>query len=564
MRGNVAMGLNSRYIDEFFKLYKSKKRRDSFNYYLKESIDDFLRNENKSNAFDVYVNFFDSYKMVLTGNKNLIDLLDVLRYYEENAAVLVDKQRDHYVHSVNVFLLGLSIYSQNNNFRDTVEEDFNKITEQNRIYDTDIEKFLFEWGIASLCHDVGYPMEITNNQIKKFVDLVSASDDKSSSASPYIGFNSFEALNSIHNSSLIRPLDLLSYNIHNRLGTDLTVTKEKLYSFLSNMQKSGFVDHGFYSAIILLKWYGYLINEYYIDKDDLDHPIVNCAGAILLHNYYKNVLMKDPFCLGSLSCEQHPIAYLLILCDELQEWNREAYGIEDKKKVLADESRIEISKNYLKIDYLAPKGIMESNFAIKKEQLLSNILDLNDVFVDGLNVTCLASTDLFIEDIQRQDANIAPRPLLENLEKIAMAIHEDYLQKQRERNPDAPSLPSWDKLSQSLKYSNIRQARTITDKLKRLRYTTAEASADLYDKTEIKALSDSQVEYLAKIEHDSWMNERIENGWTYSKEKDTDKKISPYIVPYDDLSEEIKELDRDAVRNMIPLLNGIGVRVFEI
>lgn len=559
------MGLNSRYFDDFFKLYKIKKGEGNYNYYLKESIYNFIENENKSNAFDVYVNYFDSYKISIAGNKNLIDLLDVLRYYEENAAVLVDKQRDHYVHSVNVFLLGLAIYSQNKNFRDIIENEFLKTPIINRIYDTDVEKFLFEWGIASLCHDVGYPMEITNNQIKKFVDLVSFNDNKTNSAIPYIGFNSFDVLNSIQSSKDIRPLDLLSYNIHNRLGTNLISTKEKLYSFIENMQKSGFVDHGFYSAIILLKWYGYLIEDCYIDKDDINHPIVHSAGAILLHNYYKNVLMKEPFCLGSLRCNQHPIAYLLILCDELQEWNREAYGIEDKKKVLADESRIEISESQIKIEYLAPKGIMESNFASNKERLLNNILNISDVFIDDVNVTCLASTDLFIEAIQRQDANIAPRPLLENIEKIAMAIHEDYLLKQKERSYNAePSLPSWDKLSQSLKYSNIRQARAITDKLKRLGYTTTyEALGEFYDRAEVKALSDSQVEYLAKIEHDSWMNERIENGWTYGKEKNVDNKVSPYIVPYEDLSEEIKELDRDAVRNMIPLLNSIGLKVFE-
>lgn len=561
------MGISNKYIDDFFKLYKNKKTSESFNYYLKESIDNFIENENKSNAFDVYVNFFDSYKIALMGNKNLIDLLDVLRYYEENAAVLVDKQRDHYVHSVNVFLLGLSIYSQNNSFRNIIEENFNKIPEKNRIYETGIEKFLFEWGISSLCHDVGYPMEITSNQIKKFVDLVSNNEEKSS-ASPYIGFNNFEVLNSINNSSEIRPLDLLSNNIHNRLGTDLKLTKEKLYGFLGDMQKSGFVDHGFYSAIILLKWYGYLVKQYYIDKNDSNHPIVNCAAAILLHNYYKNVLMKKPFCLSSLKCEKHPIAYLLILCDELQEWNREAYGIEDKKKVLADGSRIQISERELKIEYLAPKGIMESNFANKKEQTLNNILNLDDVFVDGVNVTCLASTDLYIEDIKGQDAHIAPRPLLENLEKIAMKIHEDYVKVQKERNPNMdaesePSMKPWDQLSQTLKYSNIRQARAITDKLQRLGYTTLEGSEKLENKKQVMFLTESQIEYLAKIEHDSWMNERFEQGWVFGKVKDAKNKISPYLVPYEELSEDIKELDRDAVRNMIPLLNSIGVRVIE-
>lgn len=50
-------------------------------------------------------------------NNPFIDLLDVLRSYEENAATLIDKQRGHYIQSVNVFILGLCVYTQNGNFR---------------------------------------------------------------------------------------------------------------------------------------------------------------------------------------------------------------------------------------------------------------------------------------------------------------------------------------------------------------------------------------------------------------------------------------------------------------
>jgi hypothetical protein len=36
-----------------------------------------------------------------------------------------------------------------------------------------------------------------------------------------------------------------------------------------------------------------------------------------------------------------------------------------------------------------------------------------------------------------------------------------------------------------------------------------------------------------------------------------------YIVPYEELTEEIKDYDRDTVRNMIPLINSVGLKVFE-
>jgi hypothetical protein len=552
------MGLNKQYIEDFFKQFKSIKSSSYMELYLKEAIMNFIKEEDKTSAFDVYTEFFDSCKIMAKGNANIIDLFDVLKYYEENASVLLDKQRDHYVHSVNVFLLGLSIYSQNENFRKIISQD-HESNKGNMLYEEDIEEFLFQWGIASLCHDIGYPIEITYKQLKKFVDRVSDVEGKSISPEPYLGFNSFDALNSLPKKDNVNAINLLSLNIHNKFGISLDDISGRLNKYLYTMQENKFVDHGFYSAIILLKWYSYLV-ENNISEENANHPVVNAAGAILLHNYYSNGLMKKPFNLGALKPQSHPMAFLLILCDELQEWNREAYGIEDKKRVLADESRIQVSDKLLNIDYLAPKGIMESGFASKKESLMNKVLNLTDLFEEGLSVKCLASTDIYIETIMEQDAAIVPRPLLQNIEKIAKTIHEEYMKQQKIRNPDDKPIAPWDELAQDLKYSNLRQARSITDKLKRLGYVIAEHMDGVKEITE---LNHEQIEFLSKIEHDLWNEERLKNGWQYGPVKDTDKKISPYIVPYEELTEEIKDYDRDTVRNMIPLINSVGLKVYE-
>lgn len=39
----------------------------------------------------------------------------------------------------------------------------------------------------------------------------------------------------------------------------------------------------------------------------------------------------------------------------------------------------------------------------------------------------------------------------------------------------------------------------------------------------------------ASSSHDSWMQEKIDNGWVYGPERDNDKKIHPCIVPFDEL-----------------------------
>jgi len=326
------------------------------------------------------------------------------------------------------------------------------------------------------------------------------------------------------------------------------------------MKKAGFVDHGYYSAIILLKWYAYL-SEDEKNKEVLMESIISASSAILLHNYYKNGLMKEPFNLGLLKASIHPLSYLLILCDELQDWNREAYGIEDKKKAAAGESRINISEDSLDMTYLILDGDVEEEYKKKKENSVIKVIDLYEIFPDGLNIATMTLSDLYIEDIAIKERDIQPRLLIENIEKLARMIHDDYNEKQLLRNPDIDlAYPSWESLPQTLKYSNIRQAKQMTEKLARLGYSVLPFKDD---GDEVKALSDMEVEFLSKLEHDSWLEERVQNGWKYGPVKDVEKKESPFIISYDDLSEEIKELDRDAVKNIIPLLNTINLSVYK-
>ena len=121
MKGKHGMNNLQNYSNHFFdelEVFEDLSRGHSYKVYLRQAVLEFLENETKKTAFSVYESFFDSYRITLAGEINpFIDLLDVLRGYEENAATLIDMQRDHYIHSVNVFILGLCIYTQNTNFR---------------------------------------------------------------------------------------------------------------------------------------------------------------------------------------------------------------------------------------------------------------------------------------------------------------------------------------------------------------------------------------------------------------------------------------------------------------
>lgn len=577
---NNLLEYSNHFFDEL-EVFEDVSRGHAYKSFLRQAIIEFLENETKETAFAVYESFFDSYRITLAGESNpFIDLLDVLHNYEENAATLIDKQRDHYIHSVNVFILGLSIYTQNINYRHAFDAAVMDKLEYPFSYETKHEEFFYRWGLASLFHDVGYPVEIIGKQISKFMNFATEVDSNIK-INPHLEFDNFEVLNSIaevvpkrefiksyyekYDScvyvDLLKPIDLLAHKLHISLDVNLRDIKSALDSFVGIMAKSGFIDHGFYSAIIVLKWYGHLIQSCGYKPEYFFYPILDSASAILLHNYYKNVLMNPPFNKGCLFPQDHPIAYLLILCDELQEWNREAYGILDKKQIHAGEASFLITENSLEVTYITKTGSMQERFAIEKEKFFHKILDMQAVFGGGFSVDCETMDTLtsLARDI-KQDATIVPRPLLDNLEKLAIVIHALFNQKQLERHPNEPLLyPHFSDLPDSLKYSNLRQARSIADKLELMGWEMRLMSS----KGEIiSAIPDDIVELLAMFEHEEWGRERVGSGWLYGETKNIEKKTSPYLVPYAELSEEIKDLDRDTIRNIPELLRMIGMAAY--
>jgi hypothetical protein len=66
------------------------------------------------------------------------------------------------------------------------------------------------------------------------------------------------------------------------------------------------------------------------------------------------------------------------------------------------------------------------------------------------------------------------------------------------------------------------------------------------------------------MEHDRWQAERESGGWKLAAEKNEARKQTPYLVPYDDLPEDVKEYDRAAVRCIPAFLAEVGFAVVRV
>ncbi|MFC2035689.1 HD domain-containing phosphohydrolase [Chloroflexota bacterium] len=145
------------------------------------------------------------------------------------------------------------------------------------------------------------------------------------------------------------------------------------------------------------------------------------------------------------------------------------------------------------------------------------------------------------------------------IETIARAIHADYLRSQRESvNSEDPSLAQWNKLPNYLKESNRQQAEHIMKKLNRIGCTVHKVT-DL-DIQRMVFIED-EVEIMAEMEHQRWNSERLFNGWELSERRDVIARTSPYLVPWIELTDDVKEQDRQMVRNIPELLAKVRLEI---
>ena len=68
-------------------------------------------------------------------------------------------------------------------------------------------------------------------------------------------------------------------------------------------------------------------------------------------------------------------------------------------------------------------------------------------------------------------------------------------------------------------------------------------------------------EELAKNVHEVWAKSRMEQGWTFGEERNDENKKHPFLVPYEELSEEEKDYDRNTSQETIKLIVKLGYSI---
>jgi hypothetical protein len=149
-------------------------------------------------------------------------------------------------------------------------------------------------------------------------------------------------------------------------------------------------------------------------------------------------------------------------------------------------------------------------------------------------------------------------------EQIARSIHAKYVANERAKGyteDENPSTVPWERLPADLRHANMDQAADIDAKMAAINAVVAPRTAGA---PEFAFTEPEEVDWLAEREHERWMRERRAQGWTYGAVRDNARKLHPAMVPWDDLDEEDKDKDRNAIRATPAILRDAGFQILRL
>lgn len=557
--------------------YSGANNAESDRQCFRKVLSRFLARGDKSDAFCVYFCFSEIFALFGEGYGNTQKLLELLSDHEYHSGELLSKHRDHYSHSVYVFALGLAIYAHDATYRNNFLNFY--ALSDNR--DSQL-KFLYLWGMTALFHDIGYPFQLAHEQIKIYACEVWG---ENADFSPYVSFGNYDSLiklsasdsrrisNSLKADRHFKTLNqMFAFGLNLRLGYDESDMCRRLKTRI--VRQPAFMDHGYFSSVILARQL--------LAQKSLEMTIerLDVLTAIILHNSLSQHEFKNQY---PVSPEAHPIAYLLMLCDELQNWDRQAYGKESKHDPIAWEIELDIENNFISAIYL-----FDSIVTYDRKTGLSRINKHYDDAQTGKFVRKILGDDTqngILKSSLKLDVTPRESPKTKktrlyasennfiNLCDFAKAIHSSYNELCLDNSPDALT-QKFEDLSLEFKISNIEQAKSYAQKLELINCFYSSKDLDYPVVTDFKAIDygvigSDNLGFLCREEHVRWVKEKLNMGWKYGTEYTSNverdaKKIHKDLVPYEVLTPTEQAKDELMVNNIIPFLKKFGhnIRIY--
>ncbi len=597
---------------------------------LERELEKFIDSGVAEDAYTIYYCYLEMFFGHYGKSKKMVELLSE---FESNGSSLLMKHRDHYSHSVYVFALGLAIYESNTAYRSKFKafygfdpDDSNKADDH-----AAARCFLEYWGLTSLFHDIGYPFELPFEQVLSYYEVAGKKRGK---GSLYLAYHNVDAITALGEEAKKRFLELygrcfadteelFSYGITQKLGEAYGFTYDYLLKKIHDKPIAPnafgyFMDHAYFSAARL---FYEIVNSIGIRQINEKH--IDALTAILLHNslfkfaisFYKDeVNHKEP-----LRMEIHPLAFLLMLCDELQCWDRTAYGRNSRTELHPMAAEFDFNHNSIhavyyfdrdeqeKIDAFkvtyrrweddgeegsAPRLKAYSDMAEKEQRFVTDI----EKIVDTTDIPLTVIPDTKEVNRKSKHTYLSTSNFL-HLYDFAVALNARYSYQGYEKEVESSVLEKeFEELSLEYQLSNINQAKSFSRYLDVLGCFYTDRPVDY---RMITHFSEKQTAVFAPLEHERWVREHIAMGWLsgnlyetvsipekilkqYGDEKKARKALREQLRMhklamsgnpkqeeifrhYDQLPQSEKEKDYEPFNSMLKLIRKFdGLRIYEL
>lgn len=615
---------------------------------LENALKRFFDSGAQEDAFDVYYCYIEMFFAKKGRGRKMVELLSE---YEANTSVLLSQHRDHYAHSVYVFAIGLALFRESKLIRTAYCDRYCKGSDPHMA----AHHFLRYWGFTALFHDIGYPFEVAYEQIRSYFSAepddeteTERKPEKPQKNPPFVlywnvekyiseGFENIwrnlatkEQQQQFAGWDSVSPALLLADSIAAKLW-DSCRDNPDYQQFLENKRKRAeitdsletyrkyiyqliytkprrpdrhchYMDHAFFSAMILLRNLGDLAQ-----KSEINPRYTDALTAILLHNsLFSHEIMKDAKKKAALRPDIHPLAYLLILCDELQCWNRRSYGQSSRRQYHPFACRLEIRGNQIGATYIYDQNYKRDDSGTYKK--MTTVVDGKIIFLakierlvelNGGGGTSLALSLKTEKDEWRPDGRqYISSSSYQHLYILAVALNAQYLYRKKGKKvskavalKEVNTNREFNNLSLEYRLSNIAQAKQFSYYLHKLSCFYTDRDVACLRKT---GFDDWELDRIGELEHNRWLEERKSMGWVYGSwylnsrfvesmrekektdiipsEEETAQRekqrrelvrVHKDMIPYWGLSEETTRKDKQPLNDMMEFLEeNDGIRIY--
>ncbi|MBQ3281729.1 MAG: hypothetical protein IJH41_04930 [Eubacterium sp.] len=519
---------------------------------LERELGKFLDSGSTRDAYNVYYCYLEIFLGSYVKAKRMVELLSE---YENNGSSLLIKHRDHYSHSVYVFALGLAVYESNENYRRTFNSfyHFDNAEEDPAQAHYAAAFFMAFWGLTALFHDIGYPFELPFEQVLSYFEI---NDMERGENTPYFAYRNIHVLTDLGSEAkeCFRKLygrefntieEVLAYDITEKLGKTYDFTEEHMAEVLKNkaLEPENYnynMDHGYFSAIRL---YLGLAEAMGIDYEgqtiiaNLQPAHVDALTAIVMHNslFKHSIAFYKTGTKPPLDMKLHPLAWLLMLCDELQCWDRAAYGRNSRTQLQPMGADFDFSDGRVVVSYLfdeeeqdkidayleqyiewkmggkvgdEPKLKAYSDIANEKKTFAVNIKKIVDTSEVPLIVVCdIAPVNRGSKQVYLSSSNFL------HLHDFAVALNARYAHEGEEKYVDQETLErEFSNLSLEYKLECINQAKNFGRCLNAIHCFYTDKSVDF---DVLKEFTPEQMDCVGPMEYERWVLEHKSMGWDH-------------------------------------------------